>query len=89
MAFDFTAAMEGLCRDLCARVEELRHIDMSRVAVGYRQTRQRVTHGLQASLTPLRFEDGAEIGRVRGRRSLRAPVPEHPLRRHRRPTGAR
>lgn len=68
MPFDFTDAMERLCRDLCARIDELRHIDMDRVAVGYRQTRRRVTHGLQASLTPLRFEGGAETGLVRGRR---------------------
>lgn len=68
MALDFSAAMERLCRDLCARVDELSHVDMSQVAVGYRQTRQRVKHGLQASLTPLRFEGGAESGRIRGRR---------------------
>lgn len=68
MPFDFTAAMERLCRDLCKRVDELTHIDMQRVAVGYRQTRSRATHGLQASLTPLRFENGATTGLVRGRR---------------------
>ncbi|TWT96676.1 hypothetical protein Pla108_24500 [Botrimarina colliarenosi] len=68
MPFDFTAAMERLCRDLCARIDELSHIDMSRVAVGYRQARRRVTHGLQASLTPLRFEGGAEWGMIRRRR---------------------
>lgn len=68
MPFDFTEAMERLCRDLCGRVEELAHIDMARVAVGYRQTRTRATHGLQASLTPLRFEGGAETGLVRRRR---------------------
>lgn len=68
MPFDFTAAMERLCHDLCARVDELSHIDMSRVAVGYRQARRRTTHGLQASLTPLRFEGGAETGLVRRRR---------------------
>lgn len=68
MPFDFTAAMERLCGDLCTRVDALRHIDMRQVAVGYRQTRQRVTHGLQASLTPLRFEGGAETGLIRRRR---------------------
>lgn len=68
MPFDFTAAMERLCRDMCDRVPDLQHIEMSRVAVGYRQARQRVTHGLQASLTPLRFEGGAEVGLVRRRR---------------------
>ena len=67
-AFDFTAAMERLCRDLCARVADLGHIDMSLVAVGYRQARRRTTYGLQASLTPLRFEGGATTGVVRRRR---------------------
>jgi len=67
MPLDFSHAMERLCADLCARVDELRHIDMTRVAVGYRQARTRATHGLQASLTPLRFEGGAEVGVVRGR----------------------
>ncbi|MEQ8846941.1 hypothetical protein [Botrimarina sp.] len=67
MALDFTAEMTRLCRDLCRRVEELSHIDMDRVAVGYRQARTRATHGLQASLTPLRFEGGATTGRVRRR----------------------
>lgn len=68
MPFEFTAAMERLCGDLCTRVDELRHINMLQVAVGYRQARQRVTHGLQASLTPLRFEGGAETGLIRRRR---------------------
>lgn len=68
MPFDFTAAIEDLCVDLCSRVDELSHIDMSRVAVGFRQARRRVTHGIQASLTPLRFEGGAESGLVRRRR---------------------
>ncbi len=68
MPFDFTNAMERLCSDMCRRVPELRHIDMARVAVGYRQARQRVKHGIQASLTPLRFEGGEETGLIRRRR---------------------
>ena len=66
--FDFTAAMRSVCGDMTNRLPELSHIDMSRVAVGYRQTRRAVSHGLQASLTPLRFEGGAAIGKVKGRR---------------------
>ena len=53
---------------MAARLPELAHIDMTRVAVGYRQARRRVKHGLQASLTPMRFEGGAEVGVVRRRR---------------------
>ena len=34
------------------------HIRMDRVAVAYCQTRKRVSHGLYAALTPMRFEGG-------------------------------
>ncbi|WP_391483966.1 hypothetical protein [Aeoliella mucimassa] len=40
---------------------------MQRVAVGFCQARKRVPHGLQASLTPLRFEGGARTKVTRGR----------------------
>jgi hypothetical protein len=56
--FDFTFHARRLCADLCQRLAEMRHIDMGRVAVRYCQVRKSVEHGLQASLTPLRFEDG-------------------------------
>lgn len=66
--FNFTVAVRCVCADMAARLPELAHLDMTRVAVGYRQARRRVKHGLQASLTPMRFEGGAEVGVVRGRR---------------------
>ncbi len=56
--FDFTTAIEALCRDVCSRHEAFRHVDMDRVAVCFAQTRSRVRHGMQAKLTPLRFEHG-------------------------------
>jgi predicted metallopeptidase len=56
--FDFTGAMRALCMDVCTRLEEFRHIDMNRVAVSFAQTRRRVSYGLQAKLTPMRFEEG-------------------------------
>ena len=65
--FDFTAHIRCLCEDVCSRIPELGHIDMSRVAVCYSQARKRVRHGLHASLTPLRFENGAQTGIRRGR----------------------
>ncbi len=43
---------------MAARLEEFRHIDMSLVAVSFRQTRKRMRGGLYASLTPLRFAAG-------------------------------
>lgn len=65
--FDFTSAMWMLCDDVTSRMEELLHVDMSRVAVSYAQTRSRVLHGLQAKLTPMRFEHGAMTTQRRGR----------------------
>jgi hypothetical protein len=56
--FDVSLHMRRVCADMCARLGELRHIDMSRVAVAVRTARKRVPHGLQASLTPLRFAGG-------------------------------
>lgn len=57
--FDFSRAMADLCADVADRVDELLHVDMSRVAVSFAQTRRRVLHGMQAKLTPMRFEGGA------------------------------
>ncbi len=51
--------MLTLCEDVTQRVEAMQHIDMERVAVCFAQARSRVSHGLQAKLTPMRFEDGA------------------------------
>ncbi len=56
--FDFTGAMRLLCSDVCARLAEFEHIDMTRVAVTFAQARRRVNYGLQAKLTPMRFEEG-------------------------------
>jgi hypothetical protein len=64
--FDFTAAIERLCDDVVARTPELSHVRMPQVAVSFAQARHRVLHGLQAKLTPLRFEDGSLVTR-RGR----------------------
>ncbi len=66
--FDFCAAMRRLCIDMCQRLEELKHIDLERVAMSLCQTRKDVSHGIYASLTPLRFEAGARTTQRRGRR---------------------
>lgn len=65
---DFTAHMRRLCADFVIRLNELSHIDLARVAISFSQTRKRVSHGLWASLTPLRFEGGSHIT-VRGGRT--------------------
>jgi predicted metallopeptidase len=64
---DFTARMRLICEDMASRLPELDHVDMSRVAVAFSQARSSSRHGLFASLTPLRFIGGAEVGKRRGR----------------------
>ena len=66
--FDFTAAMRRLCRDMVARLAELSHIRLERVAISLCQARQNGSHGLYASLTPLKFEAGADQQVLEGRR---------------------
>ncbi len=66
--FDFTQHMRALCSDVAARLPEYRHIDMDRVAIRYCQARKSVRHGLQATLTPLRFAGGS-LSIKRGRRN--------------------
>lgn len=65
--FDFTAAMTLLCRDICERLEVFQHICMDRVAVTFAQARTSGIYGIQAKLTPLRFERGALTQTKRGR----------------------
>jgi len=65
--FDFTLHIRRACDDMVARLGELSHIDMSRVAVSFCQTRKAVPHGMFASLTPLRFAGGATTTIRRGR----------------------
>jgi hypothetical protein len=57
--FDFSSAMRRLCEDVTQRVRVFRHIRMDQVAVTFAQARRRVSHGLQAKLTPMRFENGS------------------------------
>jgi predicted metallopeptidase len=59
VGFDFTLHIRRLCVDMVVRLEPLRHIDMSRVAVSFVQTRRAGAIGMFASMTPLRFADGA------------------------------
>lgn len=65
--FDFTKNVRAVCHDMVGRLPELSHIDLPRVAVSFSQARNRSGYGLFASLTPLRFKDGAEVRMTRGR----------------------
>jgi len=66
--FDFTLTMRRLCEDVCDSLPEFAHVDMRRVAVTFAQAKKRVPHGLQAKLTPLRFENGSTTTVRRGQR---------------------
>lgn len=65
-AFDFSRAMRRLCEDIAERLDEFGHVRMGQVAVTFAQARRHVPHGLQAKLTPLRFEAGSLTTRRRG-----------------------
>ena len=58
--------MRRLCVDVTSRLPELGHVRMERVAIRFCQARKAVRHGVQASLTPLRFEQGSLYSRRRG-----------------------
>jgi hypothetical protein len=66
--FDFTLHMRRVCEDMTDRLVELRHVDLSRVAMSFSQTRNGTLYGMHASLTPLRFADGATQIVRQGRR---------------------
>lgn len=56
--FDFSAAMSRLCADIALRMPQFAHVRMDQVCVTFAQARRRVSYGLQAKLTPMRFENG-------------------------------
>ncbi|MBP89789.1 MAG: hypothetical protein CMJ64_24295 [Planctomycetaceae bacterium] len=65
--FNITDRVRAICADISQHVPELAHIDVNRIGFAFAQTRKAVMHGMQASLTPLRFEDGSLTGEYRGR----------------------
>ncbi|MGD9721857.1 MAG: hypothetical protein AB7O59_10945 [Pirellulales bacterium] len=64
--FDFTFHMRRLCAELCAGLNEFSHVQFERVALRFCQVRNNSDYGVLATLTPLRFEHGAPIGRRGG-----------------------
>lgn len=72
--FDLTLHVRRLCDDMVARLDELAHVDMARVAVTFAQARRATSHGIFASLTPLRFKNGAPTTMRRGRLHKVEPV---------------
>jgi hypothetical protein len=66
-SFNFTQAMRDLCRDVVERVPVFAHVRVDEIAITFAQARRRVPHGLQAKLTPMRFEKGLLTGWRAGR----------------------
>lgn len=58
--FNFTTAVERIVQDMAVRLPELAHIDAARIGYAFAQTRSASSYGMYASLTPLRFENGAD-----------------------------
>jgi hypothetical protein len=56
--FDLSECLRRLCADIANRTPELAHVDVSRVLIGMTPARNRSRYGLQARVTPLRFEHG-------------------------------
>ena len=66
-AFDYTDNVRRVCAHMVARLPELQHIELSRVAFSFSLARKRVRHGLLATMTPMRFQDGALVTQRHGR----------------------
>jgi predicted metallopeptidase len=64
---NFSALMRGLCADIVARCPVFHHVDVQRLFVGVTQARRHRRHGLQAKVTPMRFQHGQLVRRRRGR----------------------
>ncbi|MSR30522.1 MAG: hypothetical protein EXR99_03355 [Gemmataceae bacterium] len=56
--FDFTRHMRDLIEDIAIEVGDFTHLDPSKLLVGITRARNPVRHGLQARVTPMRFQDG-------------------------------
>lgn len=75
VGLDVTLYVHRLCNHLCRTLPELGHIDMSRVALRICQTRRRGPYGVQATMTPLRFREGATTTLRRGKLWAIHPLP--------------
>lgn len=74
---NLTRALEELIADIINRVNELRHIDPSRVLICVSSTRGGGIHGTYAKIHPLRFEGGlSSIEVKRGRKTCLCTLPD-------------
>lgn len=70
--FDYTQALESLTRHIVANCPDLSHIRPDQIIISYTQARSPGTHGVYASVQPLRFEGGTTTIR-RGKRTFSLP----------------
>jgi predicted metallopeptidase len=66
LPFDFSCHMRRLLEDVVARTAEFSTIDVARILIGATQARGGRRHGLQARVTPLRFERGQIVRQRHG-----------------------
>lgn len=66
--FDITGHVRALCSDISARLPEMHYVDVHQMAFSFSQVRKRSRYGMWASLTPMRFQDGALVQVRRGHR---------------------
>lgn len=64
--FDFSDRISQLAADVTQRCEPLSHIDVSKILFTMAQARNGHAHGLQARVTPLRFQHGQRRKKRRG-----------------------
>lgn len=65
--FDLSARLDALCRNICATLPQLAHIDPDRLLFTLVRSRAEGVHGTYARIVPLRFAGGAtETTRRRG-----------------------
>src|SRR5437762_13949359 len=56
---DFSARMHAVVADVCRRCPAFAHVDPAALAVTFTPCRNKSRYGLQARVTPLRFQAGA------------------------------
>ncbi len=64
--FDFCVAIQRLMMDIAIRSPDFRYLHTPRILVSVTQARGNHAHGLQARVTPLRFDQGSLIRKRRG-----------------------
>ena len=73
-SIDLTAQLEGILRDLCARMPEFAHVNPDRVLICLSRTRSR-SGGVFAKIAPMRFRDGTPFKTMGGRRYALPQIP--------------